>query len=444
MSPECDFTRYHKLRSWAFVDSVSYYPSITKIKEAIYNFGPVCSAVYVGQAFHAYTGGLFNACEDGVPNHAVVLVGWDDRLGAKGAWIMRNSWGRDWGYEGYMYIEYGCSLIGYRACYGVYDNPPPEPSGVPYLMVSPSAQTVASDSGSVSFLVENTQDGTMNWTTAVSGESASWLRIQSGNTGNNRGTIQVSYDANGLEISRSGKITISAPGALNSPFVVSIEQAGRANPVWRYLAAYDFQGNLQDRASDHLPFVANNVIITPEWLELNGKYGWEWEPLQGYRAMTPLLPELDYRCFAFELECYLDEAKCHEEHLARCGNLRELPILVGGDFYRWFSVFVTPDYNVGFSLNNGDFEHIFDVKVEPYDWLYIDATVDLYEGKVVIGIERYDPEFQEFTYYFGSSVELRVVEDGSEYDKFFTLTNYGKGLAFAGRLNFLEITTTVR
>ena len=97
--------------------------NVSAIKQAIYDYGPVTTGVHSGDAFHAYSEGVFNNCEPGPVNHAVVLVGWDDTLGADGVWILRNSWGPDWGENGYMYIEYGCSSVGFATMYVVYDPP---------------------------------------------------------------------------------------------------------------------------------------------------------------------------------------------------------------------------------------------------------------------------------------------------------------------------------
>ena len=56
-----------------------------------------------------------------VINHAVLLIGWDD---AQGAWIIKNSWGIDWGSTagfgnvgGYGYVQYEQNNIGYAAAW---------------------------------------------------------------------------------------------------------------------------------------------------------------------------------------------------------------------------------------------------------------------------------------------------------------------------------------
>jgi C1A family cysteine protease len=117
-----------KIDDWAYISGYSV-PSADAIKQAIMEYGPVAAAVYVGPAFQAYTGGIFDndECPSCNVNHGIVLVGWDDNQGANGVWILRNSWGTGWGEDGYMRIEYGTSSVGYAANYIVFSQCPPSP-----------------------------------------------------------------------------------------------------------------------------------------------------------------------------------------------------------------------------------------------------------------------------------------------------------------------------
>jgi cathepsin L len=114
---KADVTRPYKAVAWGYVGSSAGVPSVTDLKQALCEYGPLSVAVRVTSAFQAYTSGVFNGCATGAVNHGVTLIGWDD---AKEAWLIKNSWGTGWGEtggygseRGYMWIKYNCSSIGY-------------------------------------------------------------------------------------------------------------------------------------------------------------------------------------------------------------------------------------------------------------------------------------------------------------------------------------------
>ncbi|MCK4872794.1 MAG: hypothetical protein KAS72_08730 [Phycisphaerales bacterium] len=129
---ECPYDHPYHLDLWRNI-GIGGTPSVSQIKQAIFDHGPVSCGVYANSAFGAYSSGVFNGCGSGACNHAVILVGWDDTMGTAGVWILRNSWGIMWGERGYMYIEYGCSSVGSWAQYVAYVPPPP--SGIDHQLI---------------------------------------------------------------------------------------------------------------------------------------------------------------------------------------------------------------------------------------------------------------------------------------------------------------------
>jgi C1A family cysteine protease len=107
---------------WRFIAN-----DVDTIKTALYKYGPVATSMDASDyAFKAYTGGVYEYYDSLMVNHAVLIVGWDDTLGPEGAWIVKNSWGVDWGINGYCHIAYGAAKIGtmssYISSYKDYDN----------------------------------------------------------------------------------------------------------------------------------------------------------------------------------------------------------------------------------------------------------------------------------------------------------------------------------
>ena len=116
--------------------------SAENVKTALKNYGPVTVAFFWDNPNFNTSKSAYYSSGSSNPNHAVLIVGWDDNYAASnfrtpppgnGAWIVKNSWGTDWGSNGFFYLSYYDSSleggIAYKADEGenyarVYDYDP--------------------------------------------------------------------------------------------------------------------------------------------------------------------------------------------------------------------------------------------------------------------------------------------------------------------------------
>jgi len=95
---------------------------------------PILAQMDVYDDFEHYTGGIYKYTwdEDGYVNgyHAVCIVGYDTS-GYTDYWICKNSWGTDWGENGFFKIKMGECRIETTACYWMSDAVLPSPPSAP-------------------------------------------------------------------------------------------------------------------------------------------------------------------------------------------------------------------------------------------------------------------------------------------------------------------------
>ena len=108
-------TAFDRALAWGYVNDKdpNQMPSPEQLKAALVEHGPLAVAINADNCFTVYKGGVFNGHNKYSPNHVLMLIGWDDsKADNKGAWLIKNSWGVEWGEAGFGWVEYGSNSIG--------------------------------------------------------------------------------------------------------------------------------------------------------------------------------------------------------------------------------------------------------------------------------------------------------------------------------------------
>lgn len=95
----------------------------TDIKQWITEHGSVTASYYSDDSYLNKNTYSYYCKKDETSNHLITIVGWDDtyekknfklfkRPSGAGAWLCKNSWGSDWGLDGYFWISYEDASMG--------------------------------------------------------------------------------------------------------------------------------------------------------------------------------------------------------------------------------------------------------------------------------------------------------------------------------------------
>merc|ERR1712123_303571 len=82
------------------------------LKKLVYEHGAVVTSVKAAGPFQSYAGGIFAGCPKASgTDHAVTVVGYGSE-GGQDFWLVKNSWGANWGEKGFIRLKRGVGMCG--------------------------------------------------------------------------------------------------------------------------------------------------------------------------------------------------------------------------------------------------------------------------------------------------------------------------------------------
>ena len=102
----CNFTSNYTGATLSKTVNISH-NNMTDLYDAIAHIGPISVAIDAEDDFQFYESGIFNSttCSSEYLDHAVLAVGYSITQDGKKYIIVKNSWGKDWGMDGYIYFS---------------------------------------------------------------------------------------------------------------------------------------------------------------------------------------------------------------------------------------------------------------------------------------------------------------------------------------------------
>jgi len=296
------YSHPYSLSGWSYVPAGGNdysTPTVDQIKTAILTYGPVTTSVCADDGWFNYTGGyVYNPpvgtwssnCGSGQTNHMVVLEGWND---STQSWIVRNSWGSDWGESGYMRIKYDptytTSRIGEDTSWvtmqltpGNFSKISPS-SGAAGQSTNLTLQWGSSAAASSYQYCVDTQNPCSNWTDNGSATSVSLSSLQTGATYywhvraiNGNGTT---FSNGNASATWSFTTAANAPGAFtkNSPSNGATVQSISSTLQWSSSKEASYYEYCYGIASPCTNWTNNNLTtsVSLSGLKANTTYYWD-------------------------------------------------------------------------------------------------------------------------------------------------------------------------
>jgi len=113
---KCDAAKQEKLE---VLDHCVLTQGEKAVKREVYNNGPVVAPLFLKTEYLTYSSGVYTPTEGSetlfdtegkAMQHAVVLLGWGKADGTP-YWLVRHSWGKEWGEEGYARISMDSDIV---------------------------------------------------------------------------------------------------------------------------------------------------------------------------------------------------------------------------------------------------------------------------------------------------------------------------------------------
>lgn len=98
-------------------DAIFSQYTVERTKQLLMEYNSVSVMIYMLDNYYYPDTASYSCPQSGLVNHAVTIVGWDDTYSKEnfpstsgvnndGAWIVKNSYGKNWGKNGYFYLSY--------------------------------------------------------------------------------------------------------------------------------------------------------------------------------------------------------------------------------------------------------------------------------------------------------------------------------------------------